>query len=72
MDYLTENVFMKDFPRTMQDRNFVSWHVLGCTWGLRLPIKKVHISMIFCKNMAIFVKSSLEENFVANFYQATR
>ncbi len=49
---------MKSFPRIMQDRTFVSWHMLGCTWSLRLP-KKVHRSMIFGKNMTIFVKSSL-------------
>ncbi len=50
---------MKFFPRTMQDRTFVSWHVLGYTWGLRLPITKVHKSMIFGKNITVFVISNL-------------
>ncbi len=43
----------------MQDRSFVSWNMLDCTQGLRSPINKVHVSMIFCKNMTIFVKSGL-------------
>ncbi len=33
--------------------------MLGCTQGLRLTINKVHVSMIFGKNMTIFVKSGL-------------
>ncbi len=28
---------MNLFSRSMQDRTDVSWHMLGCTWDLRLP-----------------------------------
>ncbi len=44
----------------MQDRAFVSWHMLECTWCLRLPIKGHRFDlMIFGKTTTIFVKSSL-------------
>ncbi len=28
---------MECFSRSRQDRTFVSWHMLGCTWGFSLP-----------------------------------
>ncbi len=43
----------------MNDKPFVSWHMLGCTWGLRLPIKQFHGSMLSGKNITNFVESSL-------------